>query len=181
MNKAVFLDRDGVINEERDHLKTVEELRVFPGVADSIKTLRERGYLVVIATNQGGIAKGLFTERTLKNIHGVLEARLAKDGATLDGIYYCPHHEEGIVAEYTKACDWRKPGTGMFRQAAKDLKIDFVKSFFVGDSTSDILAGQRVGMKTILVRTGRAGTDGRHDVKPDFIADDLPMALKYIP
>jgi len=180
MRKAVFLDRDGVISEEVDHLNNVAGLRLLPGAARAIKALNEKEYHVIVVTNQAAIAKGMVTPEVVNDIHEEMKKQLSKEGAMIDGIYYCPHYPDGTVKEYAVVCDCRKPGIGMIEQAMKDFTIDPGRSFLVGDKTSDILAGRRAGLKTILVKTGYAGKDGRYKVAPDFIADDLLSAITYI-
>ena len=178
--KAVFLDRDGVINEDVDHLHKVADLRILPGAAEAIKILRERGYLTIVISNQSVVAKGMATIEDMEAIHREMEDRLAKEGAVLHGIYYCPHHPNGVIAEYTRVCDCRKPEIGMIQKAVTDFAIDLKQSFLVGDTTGDILTGARAGLKTILVKTGYAGRDGCHEATPDFVADDLLAAIDHI-
>lgn len=180
MNKAVFLDRDGVINEHVEHLHKLEDLRILPGVGGAIKALNQKGYHVIVISNQAAVAKGIATIDEVETLHREMKKNLAEDEAMLDGIYYCPHHPEGIIAEYSIACHCRKPETGMIEEAVGDFDIDLGRSFFVGDSTGDILAGKRAGVKTILVKTGYAGKDGLHEVTPDFVAADLVEAINYI-
>jgi len=179
-SRAVFLDRDGVINEETDHVKSVHDLKMIPHTAEAVRDMHAKGYRVIVVTNQGAVAKGLTTLRDVHEVHDAVQAELAKAGAKIDAFYFCPHHPQGSVKEYAVACDCRKPKTGMLARAASDWNIDLAKSFLVGDKTSDILAGKQAGVATILVKTGYAGRDGQHDVTPDFIADDLMAATKYI-
>ncbi|MCR4328859.1 MAG: HAD family hydrolase [Patescibacteria group bacterium] len=178
--RAVFLDRDGVINHEVNYLARVEDLRLIRGAAAAIRRLNTLGILAVVITNQGGIAKGLFTEKDLHRIHKEIHRRLGRQGARLDGVFYCPHRPEGVVKEYVTVCLCRKPGTLMVEKAVKELDIDFKKSFFVGDATLDILTGKNAGVTTILVETGYGGSDKKHEVTPDFTAKDLSHAVKII-
>jgi len=175
--RAVFLDRDGVINEEVDQLSNVKKLKIYNFSAKAIKKFNELGYLVIIITNQPMIAKGFMTEKDLDEIHKKLETELGKEGAKIDAIYYCPHHPEkgfpGEVKELKIKCNCRKPKIGLFLKAKKDFNIDLKKSFCIGDQTMDILAGKRAGCKTILVKTGYGGDDGKFDVKSDFIVKNL--------
>ncbi len=181
MNKAVFLDRDGVIIKQIHHLHKLEQLRVLAGVGRAIKELNQLGFLVIIATNQGGmIARGLMSEKYANHINTVLIKRLKKCQAKIDAIYYCPHHPKGIIKKYSRNCSCRKPKIGLIKQAAKDFNINLKNSFLIGDMTSDILAGQRAGLKTILVKTGYSGSDKLHKVEPDYIAKNLAEALKFI-
>ena len=179
MKKAAFLDRDGVINEDVGHLNNTESFRLLPGAAAAIKKLNESGYCVIVITNQGAIAKGFLTIEILEGIHAKMRAQLAEKGAYIDRVYYCPHHPEGIVAEYSIACDCRKPATNMFKEAIADFNIDVTNSFLVGDKSSDILAGSRIGLRTVLLPGVRAASDIQYEVQPDFIADDLMGAIAY--
>jgi histidinol-phosphate phosphatase family protein len=182
--RAVFLDRDGVINEEVDQLSNVEDLKIYSFSAKAIKKINDLGYLVIIITNQPMIAKGFMTEKDLDEIHKKLETELGKKGAKIDAIYYCPHHPEkgfpGEVRELKIKCNCRKPKIGLFLRAKRDFKIDLKKSFCIGDQTMDILAGKRAGCKTILVKTGYGGKDRKFGVKPDFVVKNLFQASKLI-
>ncbi|MBC7893173.1 MAG: HAD-IIIA family hydrolase [Sphingobacteriaceae bacterium] len=181
---AVFLDRDGVLNREVDHLRRADDLDLLPGVAGAVKRLNQSDYLSVVVTNQPGLAKGFFTETDLEEIHRELETQLGAERAYLDAIYHCPHHPEagfeGEVPALKIACDCRKPGTGLVERALHELNIDRSRSFFVGDSTTDLLTGRNAGLRTVLVRTGYGGQDGRFEVEPDFVADDLAGAVDFI-
>jgi len=178
---AVFLDRDGTIVREVDYLRSVRNLRLLPGAAEAIRRLNRAGYAVVIATNQSGIARGLLTEDDLKGIHGTLIQRLAKRGARIDAIYYCPHHPEAPVERYRRRCRCRKPQSGMLARAARDLELDLARSVAVGDSARDIEAGRRSGCRTVLVRTGY-GAEAEADLReaPDHIASNLSEAASWI-
>lgn len=176
VKKAAFLDRDGVINEDVVHLNSVASLRILPGVPEAIKRLNEAGYAVVVVTNQGGIAKGIVDRATVEEIHGEIEVRLAKAGAYVDKIYYCPHHPDGIIAEYAIICDCRKPATGMIKTAMNELGIVSDGSFLVGDKASDILAGKAAGLKTVLIAMGAGEGEGQI---ADFVAEGLPQAIAY--
>ncbi|MEK7075435.1 MAG: HAD family hydrolase [Patescibacteria group bacterium] len=178
--RAVFLDRDGVINREVDNLKNVKQLRLLPNVAASIKKLNRLGFLIIVVTNQPVIARGWLTEERLEKIHQVLIERLAKQGARIDAIYYCPHHPNANLKKYRLICQCRKPNIGLIKKAVKKFKINIKKSFIIGDRTADILAGKRTKLKTILVKTGYAGQDGKYDIKQDFIAGNLSEAVKII-
>jgi len=180
MERAVFLDRDGTINREVDHLRRIEQLRLLPGVAEALRRIRRMGYRIIIVTNQAAVARGLINERGVREIHRVLAERLRRQGAEVDAIYYCPHHPTEGSRRYRRACACRKPGTGLLRRGIKVFGIDSRKSFMVGDKTQDILTGKRAGMKTILVRTGYAGSDGLHEVTPDFTVRDLRAAAELI-
>jgi D-glycero-D-manno-heptose 1,7-bisphosphate phosphatase len=185
MNRAVFLDRDGTVNEEVGYLSDLSQLRLMPGAGAAIKRLNERGLLVVLVTNQSGVARGYFSESFVQETHGVLKQMLLKEGATIDGIYYCPHHPKAGNSLYTMACDCRKPGTGMIDRAARDLNIDVKRSFVVGDKWSDVELGQRAGANSILVNAafGLGNTETvrpSHLNDPDFIAHSITEAVEWI-
>jgi histidinol-phosphate phosphatase family protein len=182
--RAVFLDRDGTLIPDRDCLRTAEELELFPGVADAIHELNQGGWRVVVATNQPVVAKGWCSEAELQRIHNKLETLLGLEHAFLDRIYYCPHHPQkgfpGERPELKVDCECRKPGTGMIRQAADALNIDLAESWMIGDTTTDIQTARNAGLRSILVRTGSAGGDGKYPVQPDFVFDTLAQAVDFI-
>jgi D,D-heptose 1,7-bisphosphate phosphatase len=184
VRKAIFLDRDGVINEERDHVTTPENFVLLPGVSEAIKKINTSEYCAIVISNQPMIAKGFATETDLDRIHGKLETLLGAEHAYLDRIYYCPHHPEkgfsGERPELKIVCDCRKPSPGMVFKAASDLNIDLNNSYVVGDQTVDIQTGRNAGCKTIMVKTGYAGKDNKYSSKPDAIVDTLPDAVDII-
>ena len=155
--KAIFLDRDGTINKYVGFLRKEEEFELLPGVAEAVKRINKSGYLAVVVTNQPVIARGEVTYSQLENIHNKMETLLGKEGAYLDGIYFCPHHPhsgyEGEVKELKIDCDCRKPKPGMLLKAAEDLNIDLSQSYIVGDGENDIKAGKAAGCKTVLLNT----------------------------
>lgn len=155
--KAIFLDRDGTINKYVGFLRKEEEFELIDGVAEAVKKINKSGYLAIVVTNQPVIARGEVTYSQLENIHNKMETLLGKEGAYLDGIYFCPHHPhsgyEGEVKELKIDCDCRKPKPGMLLKAAEDLNIDLSQSYMVGDSESDIKAGKAAGCKTVLLNT----------------------------
>ncbi len=172
--KAVFLDRDGVIIRQWDgYLNDPARVELLPGAAEAIRKLREAGFAVVVVTNQAGVGYGHLTEETLGAIHLRLQEELSREGASLDGIYYCPHTPE-------EGCPCRKPAPGMLLRAAEELGLDLSRSYLVGDMTTDIEAGKRAGCFTVLVRTGFGGSDGRSDAEPDAVCEDLPAACELI-
>lgn len=182
--KALFIDRDGVINEEVNYLCKPEQLKMIDGSADAVRKINESDYLSVIVSNQSAVARGLCSEKDINEIHKKLDSLLGQGKAFLDGIYYCPHHPDSGFPEenkkYKTGCTCRKPGTGMIEKAQNDFHIDREKSFMIGDSTVDIMTGMNAGMKTVLVRTGYAGKDRRYDVFPDFIFENLKEAVDFI-
>ena len=181
---AIFIDRDGTINQEVNHLSSQDQFELLDGVGEAICQINAAGILAVIVTNQPVIARGELEESELKVIHNKMDTLLGSQGAYIDRLYYCPHHAdsgfEGEVEALKFDCDCRKPKIGLFTQAKKDLNIVLEKSWVVGDSSRDILAAQNAGMKSILVETGHAGKDCSFEVNPDFIAKDLNEAVKLI-
>ncbi len=184
MKRAVFLDRDGTVNEEVGYLRNAADLRLIPGAGAAIKRLNDAGLLVVLVTNQSGIARGYFSEEQLLEIHERLKQMLQQDNARLDAIYYCPHHPTAGNSHLTKECDCRKPGTGLIDLASRDLHIDIGQSYVVGDKWSDVELGQRAGAHSILVRTGygsdEEGARPSHLKDPDFIAHTITEAAEWI-
>jgi len=185
MKIAVFLDRDGTVNEEVGYLSDLGQLRLLPGAAAAIGRLNEAGLLVVLVTNQSGVARGYFPESFVHETHSLLTRMLAEGGARLDGIYYCPHHPKAGSTDLTRECDCRKPATGLLDRAAADLHIDLGRSYMVGDKWSDVELGQRAGCRTVLVRTG-FGHDDPGNARPsglrepDLTAHDLAGAVDWI-
>jgi D-glycero-D-manno-heptose 1,7-bisphosphate phosphatase len=185
MNKAVFLDRDGTVNEEVGYLRSLDMLKLIPGSGAAIRRLNQAGFKVVLVTNQSGVARGYFPESLVTEAHDLLTRMLKADGAELDGIYYCPHHPTAGNSSYTVPCDCRKPATGLLDRAAKDLDIDLKGSFMVGDKWSDVELSHRAGTRSILVRTGFAHDDPGnqrppHVKDPNFTAHDLAEAAQWI-
>ena len=185
MSKAVFLDRDGTVNEEVGYLTDLSKLRLIPGAGAAIKKLNNAGYKVILVTNQSGVARGYFPESLVHEAHAYLTSMLREEGAVLDGIYYCPHHPTAGNSKYTMACDCRKPGTGLIDQATRDFDIDINHSFMVGDKWSDIELAQRAGIRAILVTSGFAPDDPGnkrpgHVVAPDFTAHSIAEAVDWI-
>jgi D-glycero-D-manno-heptose 1,7-bisphosphate phosphatase len=149
MAEMIILDRDGVINQDSDdYIKSPEEWMPIAGSLEAISQLKKAGYLVTIATNQSGIARGLFSEQTLQNIHAKMTKLLAMRGASIDGIYYCPHAPQAN-------CICRKPKPGLLIKIAEDFDIDLKQTSFVGDNISDIKAAEMAQAKPILLRTGK--------------------------
>lgn len=161
--KAVFLDRDGTLNRYVGFLRNIDDLTLIDGVAEAIKAVNDSGYLAIVVTNQPVIARGEVTVPQLEEIHNKLETLLGFEGAYLDALYYCPHHPhkgyEGEIAELKIDCDCRKPKAGLLLRAAEDFNIDLSRSWMVGDSENDILAGKNAGCRTALIGTGSFGQD----------------------
>ncbi|MDO8561318.1 MAG: HAD family hydrolase [bacterium] len=179
MVEAVFLDRDGVINEEVEYLHDPKDLRLIPGVAGAIRVLNEHSIPVIVITNQAGVARGYYPESQIEVLHSALGKMLETEGAHIDRFYYCPHHPEG-KGEYRKVCDCRKPQPGLLHQAAKDMGLNLKNCVLVGDKASDIGAGATAGCRTILVMTGygkKEWASWKEDFKPTYAASDLQNAV----
>ena len=181
---AVFLDRDGVLNEERNLISRPEDLQLLPGAAEAVKELNGSDYRTVVVTNQPVLARGDTDEAGLRRIHARLDSELGRLGAYVDALYYCPHHPHagfpGEVPHLKIVCNCRKPATGMIDQAAEALNLDLGRSWLVGDTSSDIEAAHRAGLISILVGTGHGGRDSRYSTPPDFVACDLADAVRFI-
>ena len=167
-----------------DQLSNIEDLEVYDFTAEAIRKINEKGYLVIVITNQPMIAKGFMTREDLDEIHKKIETKIGLKGAKIDAIYYCPHHPEigfdGEVKELKIDCDCRKPKIGLLLEAEKEFNIDLEKSYLIGDGTVDILTGKKAGCKTILVKTGYRGKDGKFIVKSNFTAENLLEAAELI-
>src|SRR3546814_44652 len=143
---AAFLDRDGVINIDRGYVHRIEDFELLPGVINALKTLRDSGYLLVVVTNQSGIARGYFTEADFQALTEHMRLLLGRHDVELAGVFHCPHLPHGSVAEYRRDCTCRKPMPGMFTKAIEELHIDPARSILVGDKPSDIAAGHAAGI-----------------------------------
>jgi histidinol-phosphate phosphatase family protein len=174
MNKAVFLDRDGVINRkapEGDYIVRWQEFEILPGVVEAIRILNQAAYRVIVVTNQRAVAKNKITLTELEEIHRKLIAEVGQSGAVIDRIYFCPHDLES-------KCGCRKPEPGMLLRALEEFEIDPQQSWMIGDSAVDIEAGRRAGCRTALIKAGWDGTGGTHGT--DILAEDLYQAVKII-
>jgi len=182
INRAVFLDRDGVIIQEPPHYAhKISQLELIPKSAEAIRLLNENGFTVVVVSNQAGIARGYYGEEDAALYNQALKEKLAKEGTHINAVYYCPHHPEATIERYRLDCDCRKPKPGMLIKAEKELNIDLKQSFMIGDKLSDIEAGERVGCKTIIVRTGYGNDELKSsDVDCNYIAKNLYDAVAYI-
>jgi D-glycero-D-manno-heptose 1,7-bisphosphate phosphatase len=188
MRWAVFLDRDGVLIEDVNLLTKREQIRILPSVPEALERLRRAGFALIVVSNQTVVARGLATEEDVRTIHVCLQYLLVEAGGpSLDGWYFCPHHPNATLIAYRKVCLCRKPGTGMFLQAAKELNLDLHKSFAIGDRLTDIIAGTAAGCRTILLRTGKhleppIETAQALDTstQPNYTCDDLGSAASWI-
>jgi len=177
---AVFLDRDGVINNHGGYVNSAADFVLLPGVAEAIRRLNHAQMPVIVVTNQGGVAFGHLSAAELTEIHDKMERELAREGARVDAIYACPYHPRGTVAGLDRESRCRKPQPGMLEQASHAHGIDLLRSYMVGDMTVDIAAGREAGCTTLLVQTGIAGSDDKMDVTPDATVADLPAAVDWI-
>ena len=180
---AVFLDRDGTLLEEAGYLDRLERLVFFPYTVDAVRLLNRSGFVVVIVTNQAGIARGIFKEAFVADAHRHISEQLSRGGARIDAFYYCPHHPEAVVEALRQDCECRKPRPGMFTRAAEELGLDLARSFVVGDRWHDLEAGQRVGARGLLVRTGYGRTEEaspRAGVDAAAVVDNVMEAVSWI-
>jgi D-glycero-D-manno-heptose 1,7-bisphosphate phosphatase len=180
---AVFLDRDGVINEEVQYLCHPDQLQLIPGAATAIRCLNLAHIPVVVVTNQAGVARGYFTEEAVGQIHAALAELIGREGARIDRFYYCPHHPTEGMAPYRVHCQCRKPRPGLLHGAAKELDIDLGQSVMIGDKISDLEAGWRVGCATVLVLTGYGHETYEQLVaqpfQPGHVCADLAHAVDW--
>lgn len=181
MNKAVFLDKDGTIIHDLPYNVNPSLITWQEGSFEALKRLHEKGYLLVIITNQSGVARGLFQEKDLKVLEEAMRATLQEKGIPLAGFYYCPHHVEGTIKEYMLDCECRKPKAGMLMRAAADLKIDLPASWMVGDILNDVEAGNKAGCRTVLINNGNETEwiSNEHR-KPAYTAKNILEATNYI-
>lgn len=185
LRRAVFLDRDGTVNEEVGYVCDPAQFRLYPFAAQAVRLINEAGWLAIIVTNQAGIARGLFDETFLARIHEQMKVELARAGAGVDAVYYCPHHPTEGEAPYRQACDCRKPRAGMMNQAAADLNIDLSASVVIGDRFRDLAMAQATGARSVLVLTGYGREEFERDAalwpqQPDHVADDLLEAVRWV-
>ncbi len=181
MQKAIFIDRDGVINKDPggwtkySYVTKWEEFFFIDGSVEALKKLKCAGYKVFVISNQGGISKGYFSQKDLDALNIKILEAVEKGGGRIDGLFYCPHHDKDN-------CECRKPKTGLIEQAARTMRIDFVNTYLVGDSVGDVDAGKRMGMKTILVLSGKTliADLAKWEIRPDYIKKNLLEAVKWL-
>lgn len=183
MDKIVFIDRDGVINQDpmaantgKEYITDWPEFRFLPGVLGAFKKLTENGYKIIIISNQAGVGRGIYTKEKLDEITGNMLKEIESAGGKVHSVQYCIHRKEDN-------CDCRKPNTGLFRKAADGLNVDFTKAYFIGDSKRDVEAGKKIGSRTVLVLSGK--TKDKSEVadwgaRPDLIVKDLNKAVEGI-
>jgi D-glycero-D-manno-heptose 1,7-bisphosphate phosphatase len=180
MRKAAFLDRDGVINAERGFVHRIEDFEFLPGTIAALRALRQAGYLLVVITNQSGIARGLYSEEDYLRLTAHVSQILAAAGASLEAALYCPHLPDAAVERYRVDCGCRKPRPGMLRRAALELDIDLRESILIGDRDTDIQAGRAAGVgQCFLVRGGKPLT--QHDIaQADGVCDSLAACVQWL-
>ena len=183
--RAVFLDRDGTLNEEVGYLDSAGKLQMIPEAFEAVRRINESGMKAVVVTNQAGVAKGLFSEKFVRDVNDRIQGLFIEYGALIDRFYYCPHHPSEGADPYRKICDCRKPEPGLLQQAAQDLDIDLARSYMIGDHLRDVETARRVGAKGILVTTGHGAdqlkTSGITAAnQPDYVAKNILEAVDWI-
>jgi D-glycero-D-manno-heptose 1,7-bisphosphate phosphatase len=182
--RAVFLDRDGTLNEDVGYPSAFSQIRIFPAAFEAVRKIRSAGFLAVVVTNQSAVGRGLLSEDELKNIQESIQASFAAEGAELDAFYYCPHYEQAALPIYRKSCDCRKPAPGLAVRAAADLDLDLSASYMIGDKIEDIEFALNAGTTPVLVLTG-CGRESRlkleeKGLRPAFVAEDILSAANWI-
>ncbi len=178
--KACFLDRDGVLIEEKNYLYSISDIYIFPETYEALKLLKNKGFKIIVVTNQAGVAKGYYDENAIGLVHKEMDRLFAIESVAVDAYYYCPHHPKAKIKEYALKCDCRKPAPGMILQAVKDFDIDLTKSFLVGDKISDIEAASNAGCIGIMVKTGHGKEQIDKAQREGFIIkENILDAVKY--
>jgi D-glycero-D-manno-heptose 1,7-bisphosphate phosphatase len=180
IHRALFLDRDGTLVYPRHYPSRPEDLCLYDNIGPGLRHLQESGFHLIVITNQSGLARGIFDAAALQRMHDYLTSELNRFDVAIDGIYYCPHHPDGVIPELAIRCACRKPQPGMLLRAAVDHQIDLRRSWFVGDILDDIEAGNRAGCRTILVDLGTESPPSHPLRTPDFVAQDTRHALAII-
>jgi len=181
MRKACFFDRDGVIIEEENYLSSPDKVRLCSGVPEAIKLLRNNGYMIIVVSNQSGIARGFFSENDLQKVEHRLNELLREHDVFVDKYYYCFHHPKGTVKKYAVECKCRKPEPGMLLQAAEEYDLNLKQCFMIGDKISDVEAGLRAGCSSAaLVRTGHGSEQKMEYIDHVFDTPDILSAVKKL-
>lgn len=182
MKRAIFLDRDGTLNEEVGYIREFAQFHLYDFAAEAVRLINEAGWRAIVITNQSGIARGLLTEEFLDEIHGQMNAELARADARVDAIYHCPHHANFGEPPFRLDCDCRKPKPGLLRRAAADFQLDLSASVVIGDRLRDVETAQAVGARGVLVLTGygREELETQSAVQPDHIAVNLLEAVRWV-
>ena len=182
---AVFIDRDGTINEQLGYINHLSRFIILPGVSEAVRLLNKNNWWAIIVSNQGGVARGYYPMELVDEIHAFLKSSLKEQGAIIDGIFFCPHHPAGVLPEYSSECDCRKPETGLIDKAREAFDIDMSNSYVVGDRHVDIELASRLNLKGVLVKTGYGLGEMEYiipekQLKPHHVAEDLLDAVKWI-
>ena len=154
MNKAIFIDKDGTLIKDIPYNVKSELIELAADAAPALRLLQDKGFLLIIISNQSGVARGYFTEKDLQPVSDTITNKLSAEGIVINGFYYCPHHTEGTIKEYAVACDCRKPKPGLILKAAKDFSVDVSQSWMIGDILNDVEAGNAAGCQTVLINNG---------------------------
>jgi len=183
--KAIFMDRDGTVSDEVGYVNHIDRYRLLPRSAEAVRRVNAAGFLSFVITNQSGVARGLFDETLLHEVHATLRGWLEREGARLDGIYYCPHHPKEGEPPWRQDCDCRKPRPGLLLRAAREHDVDLSSSYMIGDTVLDIEAARNAGMTGVLVLTGYGKGDLKYRMRqrgltPAHVADDLLSAVEWI-
>lgn len=177
---AVFIDRDGVINEEKHLVYKIKDFVILPHAFQAIKLVNKYEIPAIVHHNASVAARGLCSVEQVIKVNNYMKRKLAEKNAFIDMILFCPHHLTAYNPRMRYDCPWRKPKTGMLKYAAKKFKLNLKKSYVIGDAARDILMGQAVGAKSILVKTGHGGKDAVYQAKPDIIVKNILEAVKFI-
>lgn len=180
MKKIIFLDRDGVINVDTGYTHKVSDFQFENNAIEGLELLRDNGFEFIIITGQSGIGRGYYTERDFLKFNNHVVSKLEKHGIKVLKTYFSPYHPEKGIGKYRKATRCRKPGPGMLEEAEKDFEIDNKNSWMIGDKWADVKCGKNFGIKSILLKTGKGGSDEKHKTDVDFVADDLLGAANFI-
>jgi D-glycero-D-manno-heptose 1,7-bisphosphate phosphatase len=182
--RAVFLDRDGTLNEDAGYPENFGKITIFPASFAAVRQLNKAGLLAIVVSNQSGVGRGLFGEGEVRDIHAQMAAAFAAMGARLDGFYFCPHFEGSADPRYAAACECRKPKPGLALRAAADFGIDLARSYMVGDKPDDIAFGRNIGAESVLVLTGQGRTARKRlstlGLEPGHVAADVLAAVRWI-
>ncbi len=185
MHRAVFLDRDGTVNEEVGYVNHISRFVMYPWAPEAVRILNDAGFKVILFTNQSGVARGYFPEDLVVEVHTAMTTQLARAGARLDAIYYCPHHPEGRVEQFRAECECRKPRPGMLLRAAREWGLDLAASFVIGDKYLDIRTGHAASASGVLVLSGYGRGEFEYQREswprpPDHVAENLLEAAEWI-
>ncbi|MDQ2752365.1 MAG: HAD family hydrolase [Bacteroidota bacterium] len=181
MNKAIFIDKDGTLIPDIPYNVNPKLITLSNTAIPALQLLQKQTYLLIVISNQSGVARGYFKEEELQNVSDAITTLLSKEGITVNGFYYCPHHKEGTVKEYTLNCDCRKPKPGLILKAVKDFSIDVTQSWMIGDILNDVEAGKAAGCKTVLLKNGNETEWLMNDKRqPDFVVENLLEAAQTI-